>query len=262
MNNLSAEALLARFFPVEMLRTYCEERLRVSEKGNEATLAARIARAWGKPDFVPYPINNNHDEKKQSDIQTTNEEDDTGKKRCGKANDDDNNNETNNESLSTNTKKRKLWTCNEKRPPFKVTAPPGPLGLTIQQYSDDFIITNISSSCSIQPQHKVRVGDVLRAIDGYELLSEEDVPPTTNSDQSRELTFSTRVISRNAADHPKGSLLYMKEMKMPMFRIMNYTGVEEKYGEEFLEELDPPNRGRSGKSILVGALSSLGQGSK
>ena len=68
MNNLSAEALLARFFPVEMLRTYCEERLRVSEKGNEATLAARIARAWGKPDFVPYPLDN-HDEKKQSDTQ-------------------------------------------------------------------------------------------------------------------------------------------------------------------------------------------------
>ena len=56
VNNLSAEALLARFFDASMLRSYCESRLGVSGKGNEATLAARIAKAWSKPDFEPLPL--------------------------------------------------------------------------------------------------------------------------------------------------------------------------------------------------------------
>ncbi len=56
MNNLSAEALLARFFHVDLLRKYCEERLGQSGKGNEATLAARIARAWSKPNFQPLSL--------------------------------------------------------------------------------------------------------------------------------------------------------------------------------------------------------------
>ena len=56
MNCLSAEALLARFFDASVLRKYCEDRLGVSGKGNEATLAARIARAWAKPDFEPLPL--------------------------------------------------------------------------------------------------------------------------------------------------------------------------------------------------------------
>jgi hypothetical protein len=56
VNNLSAEALLARFFDASVLRSYCESRLGVSGKGNEATLAARIAKAWSKPDFEPLPL--------------------------------------------------------------------------------------------------------------------------------------------------------------------------------------------------------------
>jgi len=60
MNNLSAEALLARFFHVDLLRKYCEERLGQSGKGNEATLAARIARAWSKPNFQPLSLNDAH----------------------------------------------------------------------------------------------------------------------------------------------------------------------------------------------------------
>ena len=52
MNNLSAEALLARFFHTKMLSEYCTKRLGVSGKGNEATLAARIAGKWTKPDFL------------------------------------------------------------------------------------------------------------------------------------------------------------------------------------------------------------------
>jgi hypothetical protein len=56
MNDLSAEALLARFFDASVLQSYCESRLGVSSKGNEATLAARIAKAWSKPDFEPLPL--------------------------------------------------------------------------------------------------------------------------------------------------------------------------------------------------------------
>lgn len=56
MNDLSAEALLARFFDASVLKQYCEDRLGASGKGNEATLAARIARAWAKPDFEPLPL--------------------------------------------------------------------------------------------------------------------------------------------------------------------------------------------------------------
>mmetsp|Transcript_195 Transcript_195/g.416 ORF Transcript_195/g.416 Transcript_195/m.416 type:complete len:240 (+) Transcript_195:106-825(+) len=50
-NQLSAEAFLARFFTSSVLGTYCTNVLGVSGKGNEATLAARIARQWTKPGF-------------------------------------------------------------------------------------------------------------------------------------------------------------------------------------------------------------------
>ena len=66
MNCLSAEALLARFFDASVLRKYCEDRLGVSGKGNEATLAARIARAWAKPDFEPLPLLDGKDGNKKS----------------------------------------------------------------------------------------------------------------------------------------------------------------------------------------------------
>lgn len=56
VNNLSAEAILARFFDAAVLRQYCEFRLGVSGKGNEATLAARIGRKWAKPDFEAIPL--------------------------------------------------------------------------------------------------------------------------------------------------------------------------------------------------------------
>mmetsp|Transcript_37645 Transcript_37645/g.42403 ORF Transcript_37645/g.42403 Transcript_37645/m.42403 type:complete len:235 (-) Transcript_37645:60-764(-) len=46
INNLSVEAFLTRFFDVSILRKYCHNRLHVSGKGNEATLAARIGRIW------------------------------------------------------------------------------------------------------------------------------------------------------------------------------------------------------------------------
>ena len=53
VNNLSAEALLARFFDGALLGEYCAARLCKSAKGNAATLAARIAREWAKPAFAP-----------------------------------------------------------------------------------------------------------------------------------------------------------------------------------------------------------------
>lgn len=56
VNNLSAEALLARFFDSSVLKRYCEQRLKVSGKGNEATLAARIATRWSKPSFEALPM--------------------------------------------------------------------------------------------------------------------------------------------------------------------------------------------------------------
>lgn len=64
MNNLSAETLLARFFNVDVLGMYCERRLGVSGKGNEATLAARIVRVWSKPDFEPKAFDEKVDESK------------------------------------------------------------------------------------------------------------------------------------------------------------------------------------------------------
>ncbi|KAL9190833.1 hypothetical protein ACHAXT_000539 [Thalassiosira profunda] len=61
----------------------------------------------------------------------------------------------------------------------------------------------------------------------------------------------------NAADQPKGMLLWMKEAGVVMFRTLDYSEVAEKYGEEFLDELNPPNKGKSGRQILTGALTSL-----
>ncbi len=147
------------------------------------------------------------------------------------------------------------WVSAETHPSLTVTAPPGQLGFTIKEYSGDFVVTDISPSCAIQPG-KLRTGDVILAIDNFEITSETD-DILKESDKSRDITIAGRVISMNAADKPKGSLLYLKELGAPMFRIMDYSGVAEKYGEEFLEELNPPNRGKSGGSILAGALSSL-----
>lgn len=53
VNNLSAEALLARFFDASLLGDYCAAQLGKSAKGNASTLAARIAREWAKPSFAP-----------------------------------------------------------------------------------------------------------------------------------------------------------------------------------------------------------------
>ena len=54
VNSLSAEMLMANYFSVELLGSYCK-RLDKSEKGGAATLAERIAREWAKPSFKPPP---------------------------------------------------------------------------------------------------------------------------------------------------------------------------------------------------------------
>ena len=55
MNDLSIEAFLTRFFDKSILSKYCLNKLatnyKVSGKGNEAILAARIGKIWSKPDF-------------------------------------------------------------------------------------------------------------------------------------------------------------------------------------------------------------------
>ncbi|OEU06242.1 hypothetical protein FRACYDRAFT_255616 [Fragilariopsis cylindrus CCMP1102] len=55
MNDLSIEAFLTRFFDKSILSKYCINILatnyKVSGKGNEAILAARIGKFWSKPDF-------------------------------------------------------------------------------------------------------------------------------------------------------------------------------------------------------------------
>ena len=51
MNRLTAEMLLAQFFDASVLSVYSKSVLEKSGKGSAATLAARIAREWSKPDF-------------------------------------------------------------------------------------------------------------------------------------------------------------------------------------------------------------------
>eukprot|EP00581_Thalassiosira_minuscula_P018972 CAMPEP_0183722890 /NCGR_PEP_ID=MMETSP0737-20130205/14705_1 /TAXON_ID=385413 /ORGANISM="Thalassiosira miniscula, Strain CCMP1093" /LENGTH=218 /DNA_ID=CAMNT_0025953135 /DNA_START=43 /DNA_END=699 /DNA_ORIENTATION=+ len=152
--------------------------------------------------------------------------------------------------------KQKMWTVDQK-PAFVITAPPGPLGLTIKQYADEFIIQDISETCAIPEAQgdfpKIREGDVVIAIDGEQI----DDDSLKDSDKSRVIGIGGRVISNNAAEHSKGSLLWMKESGCFLFRIMDYSDVAEKYGAEFLEELNPKNKGKSGKRILAGAMNSL-----
>jgi hypothetical protein len=52
VNSLSAEGLLAQWFSAPMLSAYAAS-IGKSPKGNEITLAARIASAWASPSFQP-----------------------------------------------------------------------------------------------------------------------------------------------------------------------------------------------------------------
>ena len=117
MNNLSAEALLARFFHVNLLRKYCEDRLDVSSKGNEATLAARIVRVWSKPNFEPIPLKKDGaavTEKPYSKKQSVGKKkggrskgEVDSKKRSGETNDNNNQTDGDAKDESSSVKKRK-----------------------------------------------------------------------------------------------------------------------------------------------------------
>ena len=243
MNNLSAEALLARFFDVAVMGAYCEHRLGVSRKGNGATLAARIARAWAKPDFKPLPLESESIEECKNGKKTKSglqKQEGAAKKR---AKDEDS--IVADKAEKTKKKKGPTWVPATRHPSITVIAPPGPLGLTIKQYSDDFIVEDVSPSCSIPEAQgefpRVREGNIITSINGVKIKSEDD-PILNESDESREIVIAGKIISRNAADHSKGTLLHMKECGCAMFRIMDYSDVAEKYGEDFFDELSPPNR--------------------
>lgn len=252
VNDLSAEALLARFFDVSVLRTYCEHRLGVSGKGNEATLAARIARAWSKPNFDPLPSKKMEEDKEKGVGDACNKD----MKKCSssksKATHNDKSNMNNGKESPKQKKKKRSIEATEnveakkrKKQPFSVTAPPGPIGLTIKQYCEDFIVTEVSPTCAI-PQAKgtnpkIRPGIRLTYINGLKIKSvDDDILTDKTSDKPRVISVAGWLVTNNAADKTKGELLYLKETNNPLFRVMEFSTVAKKYGQDFLEELDPP----------------------
>jgi hypothetical protein len=247
MNSLSAEALLARFFNADMLRTYCEHRLGVSGKGNEATLAARIARVWSKPNFEPLTLNKKADECKDMQKKRSSTKEGSAKKPTA---------EEEEQRVDKMKKKHKIWSPAMQNPSFTVTAPPGPLGLTIKQYSDDFIVKDVSPTCAIPEAQgkfaRVREGNIIVSINGNKIKSEGDAI-LKDSNESRVIVIAGDTITMNAADLSKGKLLHMKESGNHLFRIMDYSDVAQKYGDDFLEELSPPNKGKSGRQIQAEA---------
>lgn len=76
------------------------------------------------------------------------------------------------------------------------------------------------------------------------------------SNKSREIRTGERVITNNAAERSKAELLYFKDIQCTLFDMMDYSGVAEKYGEDFLNELDPPQR-KTGNQILAEAMNGL-----
>jgi len=153
------------------------------------------------------------------------------------------------------------WTVDRKEG-FVITAPPGSLGITIKKYDNEYIVTDVSSTSNIgrkvprfgAKEKKIRIGDTIISIDGVPIKSVDDV--LTESSKSREIKTGERVISTNAAEHSKAELLYLKDIECSLFDIMDYSFVAEKYGEDFLNELDPPQR-KTGNQILAEAMNGL-----
>ena len=94
-------------------------------------------------------------------------------------------------------------------------------------------------------------------VDEIQIKSVDDDSLTKDSDKPRVITVDGGVISMDAADYSKGDLLWMKETGCGKFDIMDYSNVAGKYGQDFLDELKPRNKGKSGRQILAGPLASL-----
>ena len=96
------------------------------------------------------------------------------------------------------------------------------------------------------------------SVDGTHIKSLNDDLPA-ECDNSREVLVSKACISMDASEHSRGHLMYYKDIKCPMFRMMDYSEVEKKYGKEFLEELNPPNL-KGIDQILPDVLETTGKG--
>ena len=153
------------------------------------------------------------------------------------------------------------WTVDRKEG-FAITAPPGSLGITIKRYDTQYIVINVSSTSTIgesvprfgAAEKKIRIGDTIISIEGVPIKSVDDV--LSESNKSREISGGERVISNNAAEHSKAELLYLKDIECALFDIMDYSFVAEKYGEDFLNQLDPPQR-KTGNQILVDSMAAV-----
>ena len=127
------------------------------------------------------------------------------------------------------------WTV-DTRPSLVVTVPIGSVGFRMEQYNNEFIVTYVVPA-TIYP----RIGDIITTIDGKEItVSDMDAHNKGTLTSSREIGIGERIISTNAAAHSKGVLLHMKERNSAMFRLMDYSRVAEKYGDDFLKNLSPP----------------------
>ena len=139
------------------------------------------------------------------------------------------------------------WTV-DSFPPRSVTAPPGKLGFTLREYCNEFIVTDVTQDCSVRG---VRAGLSIVSVDGQRLRSLDELPEHSNT--SREIVIGEEIMSTDASAHSKGSLMYCKEIGGSLFDMMDFSGVEAKYGKEFHEELAPPHR-KTGNQILGDAM--------
>ncbi len=157
------------------------------------------------------------------------------------------------------------WVAPVHYPPKKLTLPPGKLTLKAKQYCDEFIITEVTSDEGMvmegydagHPIGRILIGHNLLSVGGKEIKSlQRDLP--AECDKSREIVVRQGVSSQDASEYSKGRLMYYKDINCSLFRIMDYSKVEKKYGKEFIDELNPPQR-KSGNQLLADALKNLSE---
>ena len=157
------------------------------------------------------------------------------------------------------------WVAPVHYPPKKLIIPPGKLTFKAQKYCDEFIIKEITSDEGMvlegyaagHPIKRSLQGNTLISVDGKQIKSlEEDLP--AECDKSREVVVQRGVNSQEASEHTKGRLMYYKDINCGLFRILDYSNVEKKYGKEFLDELNPPQR-KTGNELLLDAFKNLAE---